>query len=140
MSFFARLAAAFQRFMTGRYGHDSLNQFLIYLWIFEAVLNIFFKNGILAYIGLLLCFIVFFRMFSRNIVKRQRENADFYRLSQKWKKSFRHFSVRIRDRKIARFFRCPYCKAPIRMPRKIGTFQIKCPKCQNTFQKKFRKY
>lgn len=140
MRFFSRLISQFQRMMQGRYGHDSLNQFLIYLWLFEAVLNLFFHSGILALLGFVLSIVVFFRMFSKNIVKRQKENAAFYRLLVKWKDYCNHVYVRFRDRKIARFFHCPYCRAPIRMPRKIGKFDIKCPKCQKTFQKHFKKY
>lgn len=140
MNFFARLNASFQRFMSGRYGSDSLNQFLIYLWLFEAVLNLVFHSAVLALVGFVLCIVVFYRMFSKNIVKRQKENAAYYRYSQKVKKSLNHIHVRFRDRKIARFFRCPHCGAPIRMPRKIGKFDINCPKCKNTFQKEFKKF
>ena len=140
MNFFARLTASLQRFMQGRYGSDSLNQFLIYLWLFEAVLNLFFHSFILAIFGYVLCFLVFYRMLSKNIIKRQKENATYYRYSEKAKHYFNHIYVRFRDRKIARFFHCPYCGAPIRMPRKIGKFDINCPKCKKSFQKEFKKF
>ena len=139
MSFFNRINQAFSRFMYGRYGNDSLNQFLIVLWLLEAFLNLFLNSLVLYFIGLILCIVVFYRMFSKNQVKRQRENAAWYRFSTNFKNKVRHFFVRFRDRKTTRFFHCPYCKAPIRMPRKIGKFNIVCRKCGKTFQKEFKK-
>ena len=139
MSFFTKLKDAVSRFMCGRWGNDSLNRFLIGVWFLEAVLNLFFRSLILYGIGVLLCVMVFFRMLSKNLVKRRRENAAFYDLQTKLKKRFRHFFVRIRDRKTTRFFKCPHCKAPMRMPRKVGKFHITCQKCGKQFEKEFRK-
>ncbi len=139
MSFFTKLNLAFSRFMYGRYGNDSLNQFLIVVWLIEAVLNLFFGSIILYVLGLILCVVVFYRMLSKNIVKRQKENAEWYRFSQKCRGTFCRLKVRIRDRKTTRFFHCPHCKAPIRMPRKVGKFNIRCRQCGNTFQKEFKK-
>lgn len=139
MSFFSKLNQSFSRFMYGRYGNDSFNQFLIIVWLIEAFLNMFLNSLILYLLGFVLCVVVFYRMLSKNIVKRQKENADWYRLSQKWKGSFRRLTVRFRDRKTTRFFRCPYCKAPIRMPKRIGKFNIRCRQCGNTFQKEFKR-
>ncbi len=139
MSFFSKISGAISRFMNGRYGNDSFNQFLIILWLIEAFLNLFLNSLVLYVFGIVLCVVVFFRMLSKNIVKRQRENAAWYHFSKKIGNRFRHFSVRIRDRKTTRFFHCPYCKAPIRMPRKIGKFNIRCRGCGKSFQKEFKR-
>ena len=139
MSFFNRINQAFSRFMYGRYGNDSFNQFLIILWLAEALLNLFFHSLILYLFGLILCVVVFYRMFSKNIVKRQKENAAWYLFSTNLKNKGRRLFVRFRDRKTTRFFHCPYCKAPIRMPRRIGKFNIVCRKCGKTFQKEFKR-
>ena len=139
MNFFSRLNQGLSRFMYGRYGNDSLNRFLIGLWLGEAILNLFFHSVILYLIGTVLSVVVFFRMLSKNTVKRRRENAAWYEFSTKVKASFRLLAVRIRDRKVARFFKCPKCKAPIRMPRKVGKFNVRCTKCGTVFQKEFKK-
>lgn len=139
MNFLLRLAQSFSHFMYGRYGNDSLNQFLALLWIAVAAVNLFFHSLVLYVLAMLLGIVVFYRMLSRNYIRRQRENAAWYRFRENQKKGFRHLSVRFRDRKIAHFFKCPKCKAPIRMPRKIGTFDIRCSNCGHTFQKKFKK-
>ena len=138
MSFFQKLQEKFSRFMYGRYGTDSLNRFLTVLWLFTAVFNTFLHSFLLHIFEFVLCFFVFFRMLSRNFVKRRKENATYYRISSKVKGAFRHFAVRIRERNTTRFFSCPYCKAPIRMPKKIGKFNIRCGKCGQTFQKEFK--
>lgn len=139
MKFFSKLNESFSRFMYGRYGNDSLNHFLIGVWLGETILNLFFHSIILYLFGAVLCIVVFYRMFSKNMVKRRRENADWYDFSTKIKASFRLLKVRIRDRKVASFFKCPKCKAPIRMPRRVGKFNVRCTKCGNVFQKEFKK-
>ena len=138
MRFVQKLRDAFSRFMVGRYGTDSLNRFLTVVWLFLAIFTSFVPSLILYVVQLMLCAAVFFRMLSRNYVKRQRENATYYKLSTKVKGEFRRLTVRFRQRKTTRFFHCPFCKAPIRMPRKVGKFNVRCPRCQRTFQKEFK--
>lgn len=139
MSLFSKIRQSFSKFMYGRYGNDSLNHFLIILWLFETIVNLFVQSLVLYGLGLILCIVVFYRMLSKNTVKRMRENAAWYDFSKNQKASARLLAVRIRDRKIAHFFKCPNCKAPIRMPRKIGKFNIRCSKCGHTFSKEFKK-
>lgn len=139
MRFFSKLSQSFSRFMYGRYGNDSLNQFLIGVWFVEVLVNSFVHSVILYLLGAVLCAVVFYRMFSKNLVKRRRENAAWYDFSAKVKSFFRLWRARLRDRKVARFFKCPKCKAPIRMPRKVGKFNIRCTRCGNVFQKEFKK-
>lgn len=139
MSFLNRLKIAFSRFMIGRYGTDTLNRHLLLFWLFIYLLNFIFHSLLLYILGLCVCAITFFRMFSRNAIRRQRENAAYWRLYQKNMRRFKHVLIRFRDRKTTRFFKCPYCKAPIRMPRRIGKFNIRCQKCSQTFQKEFKR-
>lgn len=139
MKFFAKINDFFSRLMYGRYGNDTLNHFLIFLWLIETVLNLFFRSLVLYFIGVILCVTVLFRMFSRNVVRRRRENAVWYELTKNTKANLRLLLVRIRDRKVAHFFKCPKCKAPIRMPKRIGKFNVRCRKCGHTFVKEFKK-
>lgn len=139
MSFISKISEFFSRVMYGRYGNDSLNHFLIFLWLIDTVLNLIFRSLVLYAFCVVLCVIVLFRMFSKNIVKRRRENAAWYEFTKKCQSNFRLLAVRIRDRKVARFFKCPKCKAPIRMPRRVGKFNVRCRKCGYTFQKEFKK-
>ncbi len=138
MNFIFRLKERFSRFMVGRYGMDLLGRFLIWVWLFEAVLNLFVQSMYLSFVGTILCLIIFYRMFSKNLVKRRRENAAWYAFSQKVKSELHRLRVRIRDRKKFHFFHCPNCKAPIRMPRINGKFNVRCQKCSHSFTKEFK--
>ena len=139
MSFFVRIKDRMDQFMRGRYGTDTLNRHLILVWFLFVIANAFLHSLVVYVIELIFCFITFYRMFSRNIVKRQGENAAYYRMRQKWNRAVRHLLVRFRERKTSRFFKCPNCKANIRMPRKVGRFNIRCQKCGTNFQKEFKR-
>ncbi len=135
MRFLFRMREGFSRFMIGRYGTDSLNQFLTVCWLVLAALNLVFHSLVLYLLELFLCFAIFFRMFSKNIVKRRKEANDWYRFCTQC----RYAVNRFRNRKTTRFFRCPHCSAPLRMPRKIGKFRIRCRKCGKEFVKEFKR-
>lgn len=138
MNFIRTVRERINRFMIGRYGTDSLNRGLLILWVVFLVVAVISGSVWLYIPQLILCFIIFFRMLSRNIVRRQRENHAYYGLMRKIGASWRRTMVRIRDRKTANFFRCPRCKADIRMPKQTGSFKIRCPKCGEEFTKTFR--
>ncbi len=123
--------------MYGRYGSDQLNMAILVAAVLvsltNSVLTVFLRestvySGIVAPIlsvivyGLLIY--SFFRMFSRNIYKRQRENRRF---TQLW--------MRLKDRN-NRYFRCPNCKQTVRVPRGRGKICIRCPKCGEKFTRK----
>ena len=139
MRFFQRFGEALRRFMAGRYGTDLLNRHLILVWFVLAIANLIIGSFLIYLLELMLSLVVFFRMLSRNFVKRQGENVAYYEWTKKIAFFFRHCSVRFRERKNYRFFRCPSCSAPIKMPRRAGRFQIRCQKCGHSFVKEFKK-
>ena len=126
---FRKIGDGLRRFMAGRYGSDRLNQCLLGAalvliligWLggkAAAGLNVL---GLLAYVPLVWSI---FRMYSRNIEARRRENAAFLR-----------FFSRLRDKQY-RYFRCPGCRQVVRVPRGKGKINIRCPKCGRQFIKK----
>lgn len=121
---FQRLRDGFARFMYGRYGTDKLNMALlvtgVVLTLLGRITNLY-ALGLLAYIPLIA---VLWRMFSRNIARRQRENQRFNQIF-----------VRLKDRN-SRYFSCPRCHQTVRVPRGRGKINIHCPKCGNYFVKK----
>ena len=138
MNFIRNVRERMKLFMIGRYGTDALNRGLLIIWTVFLVLG-FITGSLWLYIPqLILCAIIFFRMLSRNVVRRQRENYLYYELMRKIGARWRHLMVRLRDRKTANFFRCPKCRADIRMPKQTGSFKIRCPKCGEEFTKSFR--
>ena len=121
---FHRLGEKFRRFMYGRYGSDKLNLFLLALGIVLCLLSSFQKLyffGLIAYIPIIWAI---FRMYSRNLYKRRRENQTFLQ-----------FFIRLKDRQ-NRYFACPRCRQRVRVPRGKVKIVIKCPACGERFAKK----
>ncbi len=121
------------RFMAGRYGTDKLNMVLLVtglvLCLVPTVLLFFNVSIALLTIGLpilsyLLTGLAVFRCFSRNTYRRYEENRKFLR-----------FWERLRDRE-HRYFDCPKCRQPVRVPKGVGKIAITCPKCKEKFIKK----
>ena len=120
-----RIKQALRRFMTGRYGTDKLNMWilggglilcLISLFVNLLVVNLLLTAGSYALMGLAI-----FRTFSRNTYKRYQENRRFLL-----------WLDRVKDRK-HRHFSCPKCRQPVRVPRGKGKIIITCPKCKEKF-------
>lgn len=117
-----------QQFMAGRYGTDKLNMYLLGLGLILCLLSMFIPVAmadLLLTVGSYgLMFYALFRCFSRNTYKRYQENRRFLLLLD-----------RIKDRE-HRYFDCPRCRQPVRVPRGKGKIVITCPKCQEKFTKK----
>ena len=128
----------FYRFMAGRYGSDRLNFAIIVLWMILAVINIFVHSTILYALNFVFVILCFYRMFSRNIYQRSRENETFEHLYSKVKGRLHLQILKIQQFKTHRFFRCPACKATIRIPKQKGSLHIRCTKCGHEFQKTIR--
>ena len=118
----------FRRFMEGRYGTDKLNIAILLLGLGLSVLSFLI---ILPFTKILLCLasyilmgIAIFRCLSRNIYKRYRENLRFLMLLDRFKD------------KEHRYFICPKCRQPVRVPKGKGKISIPCPKCSEKFIKK----
>lgn len=125
-----------QRFMAGRYGSDQLNFALLVLCLLLSLISQITGLYVLLLISYLPLLIAIFRMFSRNIYKRRAENAWFLKLWTPVKTWFVQRFTMLRQSKQYRFFKCPSCRATVRVPRGKGKIQIRCPHCGNTFLKK----
>lgn len=123
------------RFMQGRYGNDSFNRFLMIVALVLVVLSMF---GVpFAYMLGLVCMVyAYFRMFSRNIYKRQAENSVYYRYEYKVKQKIATWKRDMQQRKTHHIYRCPSCRQKIRIPKGRGRIEIRCPKCSHTFIKR----
>ena len=125
---FRRIGDWFRNFMIGRYGSDKLNIYLLGAGIVLMLLGSIFGGkvplmswcSLLSYVPLFWCI---FRMYSRNIEARRRENAAFV-----------NFFNHLKDKE-HRYFRCPRCRQTVRVPRGRGKINIRCPKCSERFIK-----
>ncbi|MGM9637743.1 MAG: hypothetical protein ACI3YK_07145 [Eubacteriales bacterium] len=175
-----RIMMAISRFMAGRNGMDYFGYCLwwIYLILFLAEIIVGFfsytAGMILSVLLWVLFFYMIFRMFSRNIPARARENLWWGKVMSKTpfgkKKASRFGSygsynqgynqgygqsyrpddyqdytntpknppkkkkVKLPRDKDHVYRTCPMCLANIRLPKKKGEHQVRCPKCGNLFE------
>lgn len=132
-----------QKFMMGRYGVDQMNiGVLIFSMVctFTASLT---RWLLLSILGTALLAYGVFRMFSRNVSARSKENQKFLVFWNKvkgiWYKIKGWFSGKKRrfdDRKTHCYFSCPKCKRKLRVPKGKGKIEISCPICGTKFIKK----
>lgn len=122
-------------FMQGRYGNDQLNNFLLILWAIIFVVNLFVRNWILSLVELIPLALNIYRAMSRNITKRLYEKNKFMKVYNKVKGFFSLQIRKIKEIKTMRYFKCPNCKAQLRVPRKKGVHTVRCPKCRTEFKK-----
>ena len=124
---------ALQRFMYGRYGNDQLNVFLIVLYLLLYFLSVVTEFLLLYWLSLILIFVTLFRILSRNIPARRRENAKFLQAAGPAIQWFRLRRTIHRD-KDHRYFKCPNCGQQMRVPRGKGRITVTCRNCGATFQ------
>lgn len=124
--FMLKLVEAARRFMQGRYGTDKLNTAILVAGLLCCVLSMLIPvvGALLTLLSYIFMGWAIFRMLSRNTYKRYQENRKYLR-----------FVERMKDRK-HKYFDCPRCRQPVRVPRGKGKISITCPKCGEKFVKK----
>ena len=135
------------QFMIGRNGPDALGNALMILYLVLFVANLItaylVKPPYVTYVTygfyLLECALIVysvFRMFSRNLYARRRENAWHLRRVGAIKGFFKLQKNKRRDRKTHVYRKCKACKSVLRLPREKGKHTVRCPKCQHRFEVK----
>ena len=119
--------------MVGRNGPDQLAIVVMAAAIVFYLLESLLKLYVLSFIPVLLLAYALFRIISRNISKRQAENARFMQFWRKFRSSSAARKERFSQAKDFRFFTCPSCKAKLRVPRGKGKIKITCSKCGQRF-------
>lgn len=134
------------RYMIGRYGSDELNRFLLILAAILIVIGIFVPKHFLNVAVVIILILVYCRMFSRNIPKRQQENMKYLELKERFTgrsgsgaAGSRPGGGRgpVRRQKPApgkRIFICPACKGSLQVPVGAGKIRIRCPHCGAEFE------
>ena len=129
----------FSIFMQGRYGIDELNVFLLILSVVLNIVSSFMFSWVarlvlrLVSLGVLL--IAVLRFLSRNISARSRENKLVKPVLGAIGGWFSLTYKRFRDGRTHRYYKCPACKAQLRVKNIKGKHTIRCPKCGNQFEK-----
>ena len=124
----AKLSAGLRSFMAGRYGTDKLNMTILGAGVVICLITVFVPwqpvDLLLTAVSYGLMFWAIFRCLSRNTYKRYQENRKYLTMVE-----------RLKDRE-HRYFDCPRCRQPVRVPRGKGKIAITCPKCKEKFIKK----
>jgi len=127
---------AMYRFFAGRRGSDQLNTFLLIAAIVLSLLGSIFGIGILSLLSTVMWVYVLYRMLSRNIPAREKENQWFLSKYSPIALNAKQAKIRFKNRKIYLYYRCPQCRAWLKLPRNIGEKTVTCGKCGATFKKK----
>lgn len=128
-----KLIERFKKIMIGRYGTDQLSVALLGTGILLLIITLPFKWFLIRLIALIPIILCYYRMFSKNIYKRQQENFKFIRFYTPIAKRMNVNFKRFKERKTHRYFICPTCKQTLRVPKGKGNISITCPKCKNIF-------
>lgn len=126
--------------MYGRSGLDQFARFLLIAALVFVVLSSLFRGtavgAMLSSAALAALVYGIFRMCSRNLYARQRENAWYLRRRTAFLDWARSVRDRWQQRKDYRFFRCPSCKTLLRVPKNKGKLLLTCRKCGNRFERR----
>ena len=101
------------KWMMGRNGMDALNRLLSVLTLILLIVSMFVHGYAarilwsLAVVGLI---VIYFRMLSRNVYRRQQENGAYLRQKYKITSAWRGAVDRWHQRHDYRFFKCPSCR------------------------------
>lgn len=137
---FRRLGQKIYRFMLGRNGADNLFRFCIILSLIISLISVFSRNFwvllALQTVEYSLFGYAIFRLLSRNVFARRRENAKYLAIKSKVLSFFSRKKNQFKQRKTHVYKDCPHCKAHLRLPRVKGKHTVSCPKCRKTFETK----
>lgn len=123
-----------QEWMRGRNGADDLGRFSSWLGLVLVFVDIFVRSGWLGWLGVAAVAYSWWRMSSRKIESRARENEAFMsRLGplRPWVVSPKAAFAESRTHK---HVACPSCGQRVRVPRGKGLIRVTCPRCHGKFE------
>ncbi|MBO4413268.1 MAG: hypothetical protein IKX86_01620 [Clostridia bacterium] len=137
----SKIRAFFSRFFAGRHGLDDLgrlNLWMIALFCLVQCIGYVVKSAFLVVFSrvvyIILAVLFFFRLLSRNEVRRSAENNGYLKIVRKIRDSLVLLKNRIRDRRTHIYRKCPECSATLRLKRIKGVHRAACPRCGNSFE------
>ena len=124
-------------FMVGRNGMDALNLALLIAALVVSAVGVFVGSqaayNVLRILSTLMIVGAFWRMFSKKLEARRKENARFLELTAGLRTGGANVAGRLKGDKDHKFFTCPKCRNRLRVPTGKGKIQITCPKCGTRF-------
>ena len=136
MRFFDKIRSSFASFMAGRYGADQLGMTMLWTALILSIVGSLSGLGVLTLLADALLLLMFWRMLSKDRLKRQHENQTYLQKTYGARKAVSEWFNRVKNAKKYRYFTCPQCKKRLRVPRGVGNITITCKGCGNKFDKK----
>jgi len=133
MGIMQRLKNSLRTLMVGRNGIDRLSLSMLWLGVTLLLLAAALSSAVLNILALAIYIVAILRIFSRNVAKRRAENKFCTDQITRISKGFAHRRNRLKNRKQYRYFKCPACKAWLRVPRGAGQVKVTCGKCGHQF-------
>lgn len=120
--------------MQGRYGSDNLTRALLYIVIILLLLYAITRISIFSTLATVFIVYSYYRMFSKNISARYKENQKYLDtiapIKSKWYKTKRNW----KDRKEFKYLKCSECGQELRVPKGKGRIKVTCSRCDNKFE------
>ena len=116
-------------FMKDRYGTDDLYKFQFGILIALLVGNLFINNFIYDLVSIINIVIIVYRVLSKDIYRRCRENERFLSIKHSFFNFFRNIKRNVSDKK--NLYRKCSCGTTlkVKVPKKRGIKHAKCPSC-----------
>ncbi len=136
MTFWERIKQSLRNLMVGRQGVDQLSLALVWTGLGLYVLSALLGSGLLSLVSMAVYGYTLFRVFSRNTEKRSAENRRYLTRKNRMQTNAKQARTRFNNRKQYKYFRCPSCKAWLKLPRGAGVVTVTCGRCHNSFTQK----
>ncbi len=117
--------------------YDELNRFLTIILLILVIITIFIHNFSLDLSKFILLGIILFRLFSKDKLKRSKENEIFLNfikiITFQSNKIVRKTTYKEKKKQTFVYKKCPKCKTTLKLPlpKKRGINHAKCPNCGN---------
>ncbi len=109
---------------------DELNRFLIIIFLILLVIALFIRNFYLDLAKFFVFFLILFRLFSKNKIKRKNENKLYLKIKDNLLKPFANIIRNFKNKNYV-YKKCCSCKTILKLPLppKVGIQHAKCPNC-----------
>ena len=119
--------------MRGRNGADALANAFVWVSLLLYIVNIFARLTWLWWLALACLAYAWWRMTSRNIQARTRENEASLSHTGTLRPWLQDTSAAWREARAYKHLKCPKCGQRVRVPRHKGKLLVSCPKCHTKF-------
>lgn len=120
--------------LRGRQGPDDLAVFCVDLAVVVLLVNVFARVSWLSWVALALVVYAMFRIQSKNLGSRARENEAFLKALGPARPWFQNPRAAWSELRTYKHVRCTSCKQRVRVPRGKGKLRVTCPKCGTKFE------